>query len=269
MQGVGTNEILDYMTKQISSCRHILLIDPANQSPDDAAKMAMIASEAGTSAIFVGGSTNTSDNIVHDTVIAIKEGLELVAFAASQNPSTEDSEIIPIILFPNGSNALSPAADAITFMMLMNSRQRRYLIEEQLTGSSFINDSEIEPLPTGYLVFSPGGKVGEVGDAELIEEGQEELVKSYSLTASMYGFKLLYLEAGSGADRPISPQLVNAAKHENLTIIVGGGIRTPEQAKTAMEAGADWIVTGTIAEEANNSEQLQNTLKMIIEAISN
>ncbi len=268
MNKVEGRKILDYMTNKSTNCRHILLIDPASQTPDAAAKMAMVASEAGTSAIFVGGSTNTPDNIVHKTVIAIKEGLELIAFAASQNPAAIDTNIIPIILFPSGSHALSSAADGITFMMLMNSRQRKYLIEEQLTGSSFINNTNLEPLPTGYLVFSPGGKVGEVGDAELIREGQEELVNSYALTANMYGFKLLYLEAGSGANKPINPRLIKAANHDELTIIVGGGIRTAEQAKAAMEAGANWIVTGTIAEEANNSKQLQSTLKAIIEAIS-
>jgi len=262
------NPILNHMCDIKVGCRHILLIDPASQSPEHAAKIAMIASEAGSSAIFVGGSTETPDDLVHQTVTAIKEGLELQAFAASQNPDFEEKTIIPVILFPGGAHALSPAADAILFMMLMNSKNRKYLVGEQVHGAPFIKESGIEALPTGYIIVSPGGKAGEVGEAILINQEDEESIRAYSLTAKMYGFKLLYLEAGSGATQPIPPNLITIAKETNLPIIVGGGIRTAALAKTAKEAGADWIVTGTIAEEISDSKELLETLVSIISEIS-
>ena len=83
--------------------------------------------------------------------------------------SDEEKWKIPVVLFPGGAHALSPAADGITFMMLMNSKSRKFLIGEQLRGAPYLEKFGVEALPTGYLVFSPGGKVGEVGEAELIQ----------------------------------------------------------------------------------------------------
>ena len=263
--------ILSYVTNTNGSTRHITLIDPDKQAPEVASDRACVAVEAGSSMIFVGGSTDTPDEIVHSTCVAIQEGLELRAFAASQSPDGDENMWkVPVVLFPGGSHALSPAADAITFMMLMNSTDRRFLIGEQLRGAPYLDKFGVDALPTGYLVCHPGGKVGEVGSADLLMPSDAGLVKAYSLTAAMYGFSLLYLEAGSGADHPVNPELIASARTtEGLTIIVGGGIRTPEQAKLAADAGADWIVTGTLTEDAADLEDLANKISGICSIINN
>ena len=260
---------LEYVTSKEHSTRHITLIDPAKQDPNTAAKRAMVAVECGSSMVFVGGSTDTPDEVVHSTCKAIQEAFELRAFASSQDPDSDESEWhIPVVLFPGGAHALSPAADAITFMMLMNSKTRRFLIGEQIRGAPYLEKFEVEALPTGYLVCSPGGRVGEVGDAELIQPNDQELTHAYALTARMFGFKLLYLEAGSGAKSQVNPDLIKSARAVNeLTLIVGGGIRTPEQALLASEAGADWIVTGTLTEDASNLEELRTRISEIVSAI--
>ena len=262
-------DILSYITKKVGHTRHVTLIDPAKQNPEIAATRAGAAIEAGSSMIFVGGSTDTPDEIVHATCLAIQEELELRVFAASQSPGNDENEWkIPVVLFPGGSHALSPAADAITFMMLMNSLDRRFLVGEQLRGAPFIDKFGVDALPTGYVVCSPGGKVGEVGQAELLMPNQAELAHAYALTASMYGFKLLYLEAGSGADQQVSPDLITSAnKVSELTLLVGGGIRTPEQAKIASDAGADWIVTGTLTEDAADLADLKSKISAINEVL--
>ena len=261
---------LSYISKKAGKTRHITLIDPAKQDPETAANRAMVAVECGTEMIFVGGSTDTPDEIVHATCVAIQESLELRVFAASQDPNgNEESWKIPVVLFPGGAHALSPAADAITFMMLMNSRSRKFLVGEQLRGAPYLKKFGVEPLPTGYLVCAPGGRVGEVGEADLIQPEDVELVHSYALTASMYGFKVLYLEAGSGAERQVNPSLIqSAAKCEDLVLLVGGGIRTAEQAKIAADAGADWIITGTLTEKEDNLEDLRIKLTPVINAIN-
>ncbi len=261
---------LSYISKKTGKTRHITLIDPAKQDPEIAANRAMVAVECGSEMIFVGGSTDTPDEMVHATCVAIQESLELRVFAASQDPNgNEESWKIPVVLFPGGAHALSPAADAITFMMLMNSRSRKFLVGEQLRGSPYLKKFAVESLPTGYLVCAPGGRVGEVGEADLIQPEDVELVHSYALTASMYGFKILYLEAGSGAEKQVNPSLIkSAAKCEDLILLVGGGIRTPEQAKIAADAGADWIVTGTLTENADNLEDLRLKLTSVINAIN-
>ena len=260
---------LEYVTSKEHSTRHITLIDPAKQDPNTAANRAMVAVECGSSMVFVGGSTDTPDEVVHSTCKAIQEAFELRAFASSQDPDSDESEWhIPVVLFPGGAHALSPAADAITFMMLMNSKTRRFLIGEQIRGAPYLEKFEVEALPTGYLVCSPGGRVGEVGDAELIQPNDQELTHEYALTARMFGFKLLYLEAGSGAKSQVNPDLIKSARAVNeLTLIVGGGIRTPEQALLDSEAGADWIVTGTLTEDASNLEELRTRISEIVSAI--
>ena len=261
---------LSYVTDTKGRVRHVTLIDPDKQSPQVASDRACVAVEAGTSMIFVGGSTDTPDEIVHATCVAIQEGLELRAFAASQSPDGDELRWqVPVVLFPGGSHALSPAADAITFMMLMNSTDRRFLVGEQLRGAPYLDKFGVDALPTGYLVCHPGGKVGEVGSADLLMPDDVDLVKAYSLTAAMYGFKLLYLEAGSGADKQVNPELIKSARTtDGLTIIVGGGIRTPEQAKLAAESGADWVVTGTLTEDATDLNDLKSKIAAICLALS-
>ena len=260
---------LEYVTSSSQNTRHITLIDPAKQDPNTAANRAMVAVECGSSMIFVGGSTDTPDEIVHATCRAIQEAFELRAFASSQDPESEEEQWhIPVVLFPGGAHALSPAADAITFMMLMNSSIRRFLVGEQIRGAPYLEKFDVEALPTGYLVCAPGGRVGEVGQAELIQEDQTEEVYSYALTARMFGFKIMYLEAGSGAETQVHPRLIESARTvDNLTLLVGGGIRTPEQAVLAANAGADWIVTGTLTEDAADLDELRSRISGIVSAL--
>ena len=248
---------------------HITLIDPDKQSPEVASNRALVAVECGTSAIFVGGSTNTGNDLVHATCQAIQEALELRIFAASQHPdANEEMWNVPVILFPGGAHAMSSSADGILFMMLMNSRSRRFLIEEQLSGAPLIDQYGINPISTGYIVCAPGGKVGEVGDADLIQANDLKAVSAYCKTAEMYGFSTIYLEAGSGASNPVHIELIQAARASSkCTLIVGGGIRTPEQLLAAANAGADYIVTGTITEEHDSLESLREQLHSLISVL--
>ena len=117
--------------------------------------------------IFVGGSTDTPDEIVHATCVAIQEGLELRAFAASQSPDGDEDKVeVPVVLFPGGSHALSPAADAITFMMLMNSTDREViLVGEQLrggeVGSAYMTTNFIDSAMHSYRIYCmPSGWQG-------------------------------------------------------------------------------------------------------------
>ena len=261
--------LLNYVLDRTSGCRHITLIDPGKQSAEIATRRAIAAIESGSSMIFVGGSTDTPDEVVHKTCKSIQDALELQVFAASQDPlANENKWRVPVVLFPGGAHALSPAADGITFMMLMNSKSRRFLIGEQLSGAPYLEKFGVEPIPTGYVVFSPGGKVGEVGEAELIHKGQEETVHSYALTAKMFGFKILYLEAGSGASSQVDESSIKSAREvDELCIVVGGGIRTGEQASLAAKSGANWIVTGTLTEEASSMDEMKQKISEIVNAL--
>ena len=261
---------LSYISTKSGKTRHITLIDPAKQDPEVAANRAMVAVECGTEMIFVGGSTDTPDEVVHATCVAIQESLELRVFAASQDPNgNEDSWKIPVVLFPGGAHALSPAADAITFMMLMNSTNPRFLIEEQVAGAPFIAKAGIVPIPMGYVICSPGGKAGEVGQANLIQPTEVERVSAYAMTAQAYGFKMFYLEAGSGAQTPVNPELIRVARNScDLTLVVGGGIRDGATARKAAEAGADWVITGNLSEGFEDVSELQRALTDFIDEMN-
>ena len=253
-------DLLDFIQNQTSS-NHIILIDPDAQSSLEAAERCVAAILAGSRMIFVGGSTGTNNNNVDETIIFIQNAIK----KESNNSSNSKLWDVPVVLFPACANAFSSSADGITFMMLMNSTSTKFLIEEQLIGAPAIKSANVTPISMGYIVCEPGGKVGEVGEAKLIKSDEIDLISSYAICAESYGFSLLYLEAGSGANNPVSPELIKAAREScNLTIIVGGGIRDGNSAKRAVEAGADWIVTGNLTEEFSDINELQSSLLKLI-----
>ncbi len=257
---------ISYIRSQ-TGANHIILIDPDDTTPEIAAQRCIAAVSAGSKAIFVGGSTGTDTENVHSTCEAIQEALELCKWNASQDANESEMDWnIPLILFPQGATALSTAADAITFMMLMNSNNPEFLVGEQVRGAPFIKSKNIEPLSMGYVICAPGGKAGEVGQVNLIQSDDTDLITAYTMCAESYNFSILYLEAGSGAHTPVNPNLISAARaaSDNLVLIVGGGIRDGETARIAVEAGADWIVTGNLCEEFTDAHELQITLQTFI-----
>ncbi len=195
--------------------------------------------------------------------------MELQQWAATQNGIFENQQTsVPVILFPNASTTLSNKADALLFMTLLNSKSTKYLVKEQIKATKYIFENEIETISTGYLIFEPGMKVGEVGEAELIKTNDFENTRSYSRLAKYFDFKILYLEAGSGAKSPIPKEIISTTKKEfNGLLFVGGGIKTKEQAKNAALGGADWIVTGNLVESFTDYNLLKTKLKELIDEI--
>jgi len=211
---------------------HLGLIDPDKQGPEEAGGLAAVFAEAGSDGIMVGGSTGVDPRITDETVLEIKRNCRL-----------------PTILFPAGAACLCRHADALFFMMLMNSRDRRFLVDEQRRGAPCVKRFGLEPIPMGYIIFEPGMRAGEVGRAELVARGDTKLAVEYALTAQYFGMACAYLESGSGAPSPLPPGTVRAVKDSiSIPLIVGGGITTPEQARQMVRAGAEIVVTGTVAE---------------------
>ena len=114
-----------------------------------------------------------------------------------------------------------------------------------------------------------GGKAGEVGQAKLIQKSETDRVAAYAMAAQAYGFRMFYLEAGSGAETPVSPELIKTAREScDLTLVVGGGIRDGETARVAAEAGADWVITGNLAEDYDDVNELQKVLSEFIDGMN-
>ncbi len=244
-------KVMEYITDGLKKGKmHMGLIDPDEQDPEKAAELAFTLEMAGSDAIMVGGSTGVGHKNVDDTVKAIKSRVR-----------------IPVILFPTDASSISPAADAIYFMSMLNSRDINKIIGEQMMGAPMVKSMGIEPLAMAYLIVEPGMTVGNVGEAELIARDDSKTAVNYALAAKYLGMDLVYLEAGSGAPEHVPIDMVKRVKEEvELPLIVGGGIRTPQQARDIARAGADIIVTGTLIERP---EGIKNKIEGLISAIKN
>ena len=228
---------------------HFSLIDPEVQSPEVAGEIARTAEESGSFAIMVGGSTLVSQRQVDETVKGIKSKTDL-----------------PVILFPSGARFLSPYADAVFFMSLLNSRNPDYIIREHVKGARFIKKYNVEPISMGYLIVEPGMTAGHVGEVDLVRRDDVDAAVGYALSAQYLGMDFFYLEAGSGAPDPVPNRMISAVKKNiDIPLLVGGGIRDFQTAREKTEAGADIIVTGTALEK---DENLKKTLNEIINAFA-
>jgi phosphoglycerol geranylgeranyltransferase len=225
---------------------HLTLFDPEKLTPRAAHQLALRVKKAGTTAAMVGGSTVTSVYELDAIVRAIKRSK------------------LPVILFPNALSGLSQYADAVFFMSLLNSLNPYYLSGAQALGAPFVKRYRLEPIPLAYLIIGEHtGAAGFVGNANPIPKDKPDLAAIYALAAEYLGMRFVYLEAGSGAKDPISPRMVEAVrKNSGIHVIVGGGIRSAEQAQSLAKAGAHLIVTGTISEEAS-IERLTRIIRVL------
>ncbi len=245
----------EYVLKKLNNegALHFSLIDPdpLRQSPIKAAKMAKYAEEAGTDAILIGGSTVFDQAFVDKTILAIKERVN-----------------IPLIIFPGGISNISQHADAIFFMSLLNSLDPYFIIGQQALASYTIKSSNLESISMAYLIVEPGASAGWIGNAKLLPRNNPKLTTAYALAAEMLGFKIIYLEAGSGSERIPKEHIEMCSKILNIPIIVGGGISNKDDARCLVEAGADVVVMGTFLEN-NLLRDNGTSLKGIIEEIKN
>jgi phosphoglycerol geranylgeranyltransferase len=214
---------------------HLTLLDPEEQSPEEAVRIAKEAIAGGSDGIMLGGSTTEPEEL-DATAKALRENVD-----------------VPVILFPGNISGVSKHADAIFFMSLLNSTNPYWIIGAQALSAPGIKKMGIEILSMGYLVVEPGGTVGWVGDAKLIPRNKPDLAVAYAMAAEFFGMKLIYLEAGSGANEHIPEQMIAGVKKmTDIIVIVGGGIRDGETAAKIAKAGADIVVTGTVVEDSSN-----------------
>lgn len=214
---------------------HFTLIDPDEQTPEEALEIATAAIEGGTDGIMIGGSTVNGDD-VDNTCKILSENIA-----------------VPIIIFPNTSS-VSKYADAIFYMSYVNSRNPHWINGAQAIAAPAVKASGMEILSMHYMVAEPYGTVGWVGDANLVPRNKPKIPAVYAMSAELFGIKFFYIEAGSGASEPIPPEMIAYSKRAapNTIIVVGGGIRDGKAAYMAAKAGGDIVVTGTVVEEVDD-----------------
>ena len=223
---------------EISKCRSLeisgkslaLLLDP--EKADLAALP--ITSEVHPDYIFVGGSTGGDTT---PFVRALKEKFSILHSQFS----------IPIVLFPGSAAQFTPEADAILYLSLLSGNNPEYLVGQHIKSAQAIHHSSVEVIPTGYVLIDGGVETStmRVTNTKPLSPTDIDTIVSTCIAAELMGKKAIYLEAGSGAKTPVSPEIIRSVRaNTSVTLIVGGGIRTPEAMNAAYAAGADIVVIG-------------------------
>lgn len=158
----------------------------------------------------------------------------------------------PTILFPGNSLHIEPSADGILLLSLISGRNPEFLIGQHVISAPILKKSGLEILPTGYMLVDGGAQttVSYISGTMPLPSDKPSVAACTAMAGEMLGLKLTYLDAGSGARRPVSPALIAAVRQAvDTPILVGGGINTAEKAHAALDAGADVIVVGNHLEQ--------------------
>lgn len=223
-----------------------ILLDPDKTDLSRIPEICSLAMESCTDFILVGGSLLVSDQLD-----------ELVKTIKVECP-------IPVILFPGSPGQLTPEADALLYLSLISGRNPELLIGHHVLSAPAVRKSGLEIMSTGYMVVDGGAPttVSYISNALPIPRDKKDIAVCTAMAGEMLGMKLLYLDAGSGARQPVTEAMIHAVSiHTQIPLIVGGGIRTPEQARAAASAGADMVVVG------NALEKDMSLLKSLSEAV--
>ncbi|MBI2971538.1 MAG: geranylgeranylglyceryl/heptaprenylglyceryl phosphate synthase [Candidatus Aenigmarchaeota archaeon] len=218
-----------------------VIIDPCDYpSAEKAAATGIAAVRAGADIIAIGGSIGAQGSLL-DTV----------------TKSIKDRTGAPAVLFPGNVATITPHADAIYFMTLLNSRNPYWISQAQTIAAPLIRQLRIEALPVGYIVVEPGGTVGWVGDANVVPRKKPKIAAALALAGQLSGHRIIFTDAGSAAFAPVPLDMVrDVSRVIDVPYLVAGGIRTPQQAAAIVKSGADWVQIGTAAERSKNPQAL-------------
>ena len=211
-----------------------VLLDPDRFRPLDWAPLLPDLDRGPVQGFLVGGSLQTS-TAYQDTLDWLAEFVTL-----------------PVVLFPGSMLQVSPKADALLLLSLISGRNPEYLIGQHVQAAVSLRNAGLTLLPTGYMLVD-GGKATTahyITQTQPIPADKPDIAAVTALAGSQLGLKVLYLDCGSGALHPVPTAMVEAVRQVvDGPLVVGGGVRTPQQALALRQAGADWVVMGSVFEE--------------------
>lgn len=231
IEGPVEKQLIDSLTRVRSL--FFVLLDPDSGSPENVVESGLRAAQAGADAILLGGSF-----VGNPAFTQIAAGLK-------------QKTQVPVVLFPGGCSHVTPGPDAILFTVLISGRNPQYLIDEQVKGAVLVRSLKMEAIPTAYMLVESGRTtaVEYISNTRPLPADKPAIAAAHAMAAELMGQRWVYLEAGSGAQNPVPAPMVQAVRASvGLKVIVGGGIRTPEQARERVEAGAHAIVVGNLFE---------------------
>lgn len=239
------------MTAVLGTGGLLVLVDPARTPGGDAARIARDAAAAGARGVLIGSSFDGAAQ-THVVVRAIREA----------------APGFPVALFPGSAMQLTDQVDLVLFLSLVSGRNPQYLIEEHVRAVPFLQRHPVPTLSTAYILID-GGRVTSVeavSQTRPLPANKPELAAAHATAAKLIGMQALYLDAGSGAERPVPGDVIRACREAvpDRPLFVGGGIRTPAQAGAARVHGADFVVIGTVLEAGGGSAA---ELRAFVEAV--
>jgi phosphoglycerol geranylgeranyltransferase len=221
-----------------------LLLDPDRSEGDSLRYLLAMAEKYSTDYILTGGSITfrSIDNLIEEV---------------------KQTTTIPVVLFPGNLLQLSHKADIIMLLSLISGRNPEFLIGNHITAAPFLKEVRDKLVSVGYILISCGNRtsVEYISQTEAIPESKPEIAVATALAGEMLGLKMIYLEAGSGADKHVPLNIIQAVR-ENVTVplAVGGGIRNKGEVEDIYRAGADLIILGNGCEK--NPDLLRDACKV-------
>ncbi len=216
---------------------YLVLIDPDKKSEAETLKIVESCAASGVDGILVGSSILLSQRF-SSTIKLIKKEFDL-----------------PVIIFPGSTIQLSEFADAVLFLSLISGRNPEFLIGTQVLGAPIIRKMGLEAISTGYMLIESGKTTAAefMSNTKPIPRDKNDIAVAHAMAGEYLGMKMIYLEAGSGADHPVPDEMIEAVSgYISIPVIAGGGIKTPETARKKVESGASFVVTGNILETGRN-----------------
>lgn len=211
-----------------------VLVDPDKATGKQVIELAKTGQEHGLDLFLVGSS------------IMLKDRMEAVIRLIRNNCD------IPVILFPGSILQISSSADALLLLSLISGRNPEFLIDRHVAAAPLIRRTKLEVVPTAYMLFG-NGKITSahyLSGSFPIPPDKPDLAVATAMAGEMLGLRMIYLEAGSGADSPVPTDVITSVREAvDIPLIVGGGLRNPEAVKNSLEAGADVVVVGTALEQ--------------------
>lgn len=220
--------------KQRGQKSFAVLIDPDKVNPSAVEQLVRLSVDAGVDYFLVGGSLVIS-NRLDEVVQQLKASCD-----------------IPVILFPGSPSQISSYADALLYLSLISGRNPELLIGQHVISAPFVKQSGLEIISTGYMVVDGGAPttVSYISNATPLPSDKNEIAMCTAMAGEMLGMKVIYMDAGSGAKRAITENMIQAvAQQIEAPLIIGGGITDPEKAYRNCKAGADVIVIGNAIEK--------------------
>lgn len=214
-----------------------ILIDPDKVELSSVENLAEKINQSPATHVFVGGSI--VENSIIDELISVLKSITH----------------LPILLFPGNPSQISNKADGILFLTLLSGRNPDYLIEHQVNAVPILKKTTLEVISTGYILIESGKPtaVERVSLTSPLNRDNIDYVLQTAQAGEFIGNKLIYLEAGSGAEKAIPLEMIRKiAQNITIPVIVGGGIRTKAAIADAFLAGADLVVIGTAFENDAN-----------------